>query len=144
MAKCSVSTHRQQSNLQLWNYFYFCFCYLLYLLSKWKKKTLLEDIALLIIFLMNFFERKDKNTRHYSISYKNYCSKWIAEDFGYVKVHEIALLLVPGMLSYNFFLGWHVFKINMTTLHVFMCMISSNKWTFLTIYKLVIPYDFFS
>ena len=69
-----------------------------------KKKTLLEDIALLIIFLMNFFERKDKNTRHYSISYKSYCSKWIiTEDFGYVKVHEIVLLLVPDMLSYIFF-----------------------------------------
>ena len=81
-----------------------------------KKNTLLEDIALLIILLMNFFERKDKNTRHYSICYKNYCSKWITEYFGYVKVHKIALLLVPDMLSYNFFLGWHVFKANMTTL----------------------------
>ena len=50
-----------------------------------KKNTLLENIALLIIFLMNFFERKDKNTRNYSISYKNYCSKWIiTEDYGYV------------------------------------------------------------
>ena len=69
-----------------------------------KKNTLLENIALLIIFLMNFFERKDKNTRNYSIYYKNYCSNWIiTEDFGYVKVHEIALLLVPDMLSYIFF-----------------------------------------
>ena len=68
---------------------------------------------------MNFFERKDKNTRHYSISYKSYCSKWIiTEDFGYVKVHEIVLLLVPDMLSYIFFLGWHVFKVNMTTLNI--------------------------
>ena len=70
---------------------------------KKKKNTLLEDIALLIILLMNFFERKDKNTRHYPICYKNYCSKWIAEDFGYVKVHKIALLLLPDMLSYIFF-----------------------------------------
>ena len=81
-----------------------------------KKNTLFEDIALLIILLMNFFERKDKNTRHYSICYKNYCSKWITEDFGYVKLHKIAFLLVSGMLSYNFFLGWHVLKANMTTL----------------------------
>ena len=36
---------------------------------------------------MNVFEGKDKNTRHYSIFYKNYCSKWIIED---VKVHKIA------------------------------------------------------
>ena len=36
---------------------------------------------------------------------QNYRSKWITEDFGYVKVHEIALLLVPDMLSYNCFLG---------------------------------------
>ena len=96
MAKCSVSTHRQQPNLQLWNNFYFVF-YCIYFLNE--KKTLLEDIALLIIFLINFFEIKDKNTRHYSISYKNYYSKWIAEDFGYVKLHEIALLLVPDMFS---------------------------------------------
>ena len=65
---------------------------------------------------MNFFEWKEKNTRHYSICYKNCCSKWITQDFGYVKVQKIALLLVPDMLSYNFFLGWHVFKANMTTL----------------------------
>ena len=116
MANCSVSTHRQQSNLQLLNDIYFCFCYLLYLLSKWKKKnSLLEDISLLIILLINFLKEK-KNTRHYSICYKNYCSKWITEDFGYVKVHKIALLFVPDILSYNFFLGWHVFKANVTTL----------------------------
>ena len=116
MANCSVSTHRQQSNLQLLNDIYFCFCYLLYLLSKWKKKnSLLEDISLLIILLINFLKEK-KNTRHYSICYKNYCLKWITEDFGYVKVHKIALLLVPDILSYNFFLGWHVFKANVTTL----------------------------
>ena len=116
MANCSVSTHRQQSNLQLLNDIYFCFCYLLYLLSKWKKKnSLLEDISLLIILLINFLKEK-KNTRHYSICYKNYCSKWITEDFGYVKVHKIALLLVPDILSYNFVLGWHVFKANVTTL----------------------------
>ena len=29
---------------------------------KKKKNSLLEDIALLVILLMNFFERKDKNT----------------------------------------------------------------------------------
>ena len=116
MANCSVSTHRQQSNLQLLNDIYFCFCYLLYLLSKWKKKnSLLEDISLLIILLINFLKEK-KNTRHCSICYKNYCLKWITEDFGYVKVHKIALLLVPDILSYNFFLGWHVFKANVTTL----------------------------
>ena len=116
MAKCSVSSHLKQSNLQFLNHFYFCFCYLLYLLSKWKKKnSLLEDISLLIILLINFLKEK-KNTRHYSICYKNYCSKWITEDFGYVKVHKIALLLVPDILSYNFFLGWHVFKANVTTL----------------------------
>ena len=62
-----------------------------------KKRTLCSS---LIILLMNVFEGKDKNTRHYSIFYKNYCSKWIIED---VKVHKIALLLVPEMLSYNFF-----------------------------------------
>ena len=81
-----------------------------------KKNTLLEDIALLITLLMNVFERKDKNTRHCSICYKNYCSEWITEDFGYVKVHKIALLLVPDIISYIFFLGWHVFKANMSTL----------------------------
>ena len=37
---------------------------------------------------------------------QNYRSKWITEDFGYVKVHEIALLLVPDMLCYNCFLGF--------------------------------------
>ena len=67
---------------------------------------------------MNVFEGKDKNTRHYSIFYKNYCSKWIIED---VKVHKIALLLVPEMLSYNFFLGWHVLKANMTSLYLTDC-----------------------
>ena len=67
---------------------------------------------------MNVFEGKDKNTRHYSIFYKNYCSKWIIED---VKVHKIALLLVPEMLSYNFFLGWHVLKANMTSLYLTHC-----------------------
>ena len=41
----------------------------------------------------------------------------LGEDFGYVKVHKIALLVVLDMVSYNFFLGgWHVFKANMTTL----------------------------
>ena len=80
-----------------------------------KKNSLLEDISLLIILLINFLKEK-KNTRHYSICYKNYCLKWITEDFGYVKVHKIALLLVPDILSYNFFLGWHVFKANVTTL----------------------------
>ena len=81
-----------------------------------KKKTFLEDIALLIILLMNVFERKDKNTRHCSICYKNYCSKWSTGNFGYVKVHKIALLLVPDIISYIFFLGWQVFKANMSTL----------------------------
>ena len=37
---------------------------------------------------------------------QNYYSRWITEDFVYVKVHKIALLLVPDMLSYNFFLGF--------------------------------------
>ena len=32
---------------------------------KKKKNSLLEDIALLVILLMNFFERKDKNTLRY-------------------------------------------------------------------------------
>ena len=74
---------------------------------------------------MNFFERKDTNSRHYSICYRNDCSKWITEAFGFVKVHKIVLLLVPDMFSYNFFLGWHVFKANMTTLTWFIVMLSS-------------------
>ena len=36
---------------------------------------------------------------------QNCCSKRTTEDFGYVKVHKIVLLLVRVMLSYNFFLG---------------------------------------
>ena len=68
-----------------------------------KKNTLLEDIALLIILLMNFFERKDKNTRHYSICYKNYCSKWITEDFGYVKLHKICFSFGTGHVKLQLF-----------------------------------------
>ena len=37
-------------------------------------------------------------------------------------MHKIALLLVPDMLSYKFFLGWHVFKANMTALLYFKCV----------------------
>ena len=104
-----------------WMTFIFVFCYLLYLLSKWKEKnTLRENISLFIILLMTFFQWKDKIARHYSICYKNYCSKGITDSFGYVKVHKIVSLLVPDMLTYNFFLGCHVLKANMTTLNVYI------------------------
>ena len=91
---------------------------------------MLEDIALLIILLKNFFERKDKNTKHYSICYNNHCSKWTAKDFGYVKVHKITLLVVPDMLSCNFFLGWHVLKINMTTLLSYLRFVNEENLMF--------------
>ena len=98
MAKCSVSSNHEQANLQFSNYFYFCFCCLLYLLSKWKKEYFVRRHCI-VNNSSDEFLWKDKNTRHYSICYKNYCSKWTKEDFGYVKVHKIVLLLVPDMLS---------------------------------------------
>ena len=41
----------------------------------------------------------------YSICSENFCPNGIKEDFGYVQVDEIALLLIPNLLSYDFFPG---------------------------------------
>ena len=36
---------------------------------------------------------------------KIFAQMGLKEDFGYVKVDEIALLLIPNLLSYDFFPG---------------------------------------
>ena len=39
----------------------------------------------------------------------NFSPRWILEDFGYVTVYKIALLLIPKLSLYQFFLGWPPF-----------------------------------
>ena len=76
-------------------------------MTKWNmiiiisKKTL--HCKLLSVEIQNVFFRKI--LEKYSIYSENICPNWIKEEFGYVKIDEIALLSIPHLLSYDLLPG---------------------------------------
>ena len=85
-----------------------------------KKNTLLEDIALLIILLINFLNEKTK-----ILDITQSVIKIVAQS-GLQRISDvlkrIKLRFFWYQTCYNFFLGWHVFKANITALFQFKCV----------------------
>lgn len=63
------------------------------------------------------FEDNFANLNPVTISAIKKCSSGIAEDFGYVIAHKIALLLVYQICKANIFPGDLFFLVKITTLH---------------------------